>query len=74
MKTMQSVLTEITQLTSNLETNYPELYTFLDENPMTIPASRHPHIDKEAMVDYLEGLKQMLKHHLETHHKTGPVG
>ncbi len=67
MKNLHSLLTEITQLTTTIETNYPELYRSLDENPMTIPAVKHPHIDKDILEDYLESLKQLLEHHLETH-------
>ncbi len=67
MKNLHSILTEITQLTTNIETNYPGLYRTLDENPMTIPVSDHPHIDKMIMQEYLESLKQLLEHHLETH-------
>jgi hypothetical protein len=67
MKDLYNILQEITQLTSNIETNYPELYRFLDENPLTLPVSKHPHLDKEVMQEYLESLKQLLKHHLETH-------
>lgn len=65
MKDLQKVLTEITQLTGNIETNYPELYRSLDENPLTLPVSKHPHMDKNVMTDYLESLKQLLKHYLE---------
>ncbi len=67
MKNLHGILTEITQLTTNIETNYPELYRSLDENPMTLPVSNHPHIDKKVMQEYLESLKQLLEHHLETH-------
>ena len=67
MKELYEILTKITQLTNNIETNYPELYQFLDENPMTIPATNHPHIDRDTMQEYLESLKELLKHHLETH-------
>ena len=67
MKNLQSILTQITQLTTNIETNYPELYRFLDENPMTIPSMNHPHIDSKVMQDYLESLKQLLLHNLETY-------
>lgn len=67
MKTLTKLLTEITQITTNIETNYLELYRSLDENPLTIPATDHPHIDKQIMENYLESLKQLLKHHLETH-------
>jgi hypothetical protein len=66
MKKLRTLLTEITQLTTNIETNYPELYRSLDENPLTIPATDQPHIDMEIMENYLESLKQLLKHHLET--------
>lgn len=69
MKNLRNVLIEIEKLTTNIETNYPELYRSLDENPLTIPTKQNPHIDKEVMQDYLESLKQLLKHHLETHKK-----
>jgi hypothetical protein len=67
MENLKKLLTEVTQLTTNIETNYPELYRFLDENPLTIPAVNHPHIDKQIMEEYLNSLKQLIKHHLETH-------
>ncbi|MCI2227611.1 hypothetical protein MC378_00410 [Polaribacter sp. MSW13] len=67
MKNLQTLLTEITQLTTNIETNYPELYRSLDENPLTIPSVNHPHMDVKIMQDYLGSLKQLLLHHIETH-------
>ncbi|WP_452231642.1 hypothetical protein [Lacinutrix sp. MEBiC02595] len=67
MKTKQELLTQITQITTNIETNYPELYTFLLEEPVTIPSKEHPHVDVAELQDYLETLKQELKHHIETH-------
>ncbi|MET7030396.1 hypothetical protein [Sediminicola luteus] len=67
MTNSMSLLTKITQLTSNIETNYPELYRFLDENPLTIPSVSQPTIDQASLLAYFESLKQLLKHHLETH-------
>ncbi|MEY8021187.1 hypothetical protein AB8P51_10170 [Muriicola sp. SD30] len=67
MKSLQKILMEITQLTANIETNYPELYSYLDENPMTLPVKEDPHMDKKVMEDYLQSLKLLLRHHLETH-------
>ncbi|WP_452219263.1 hypothetical protein [Lacinutrix undariae] len=67
MKTKQELLADITKLTANIETNYPELYVFLLEEPITIPSDEHPHIDVTALQDYLETLKQELKHHIENH-------
>ncbi|NJB70405.1 hypothetical protein GGR42_000867 [Saonia flava] len=67
MNGLQSILSEIILLTNTIETDYPELYKFLDETPITIPSKNHPEIDKNAMKDYLESLKQLLEHHVETH-------
>ncbi|PKP10622.1 MAG: hypothetical protein CVU08_13525 [Bacteroidetes bacterium HGW-Bacteroidetes-3] len=69
MNTSQSLSAEISQLTKTIETNYPELYQFLDENPMTIPSESNPSIDKKILLEYLESLKLLLKHHLETRKK-----
>ncbi|QRM90838.1 hypothetical protein FG167_16835 [Lacinutrix sp. WUR7] len=65
MKDLHNILTEITQLTNKIETNYPELYRSLDENPLTLPVSKSPHMDKKVMVEYLESLKQLLGHYIE---------
>jgi len=46
MENLNKLMVEITQLTSNIETNYPELYLFLDENPITIPSAGDPDIDR----------------------------
>lgn len=67
MKDSDNLQREITELTSHIETNYPELYRFLEENPITIPASDQPDVGTKSLEDYLESLKQLLKHHLERH-------
>ena len=67
MKDLQQILKNITQLTNNIETNYPELYHFLDENPMTLPAVAHPELDINVFSQYLEDLKLLLKRHLKSH-------
>jgi len=67
MKKLHKILNEITELTLNIETNYPELYRSLDENPLTSPVIQHPHMDKEIMQEYLESLKQLLNHYLDEH-------
>lgn len=67
MKNLHQLLKEVTQLTTNLETNYPEIYRLLDENTLTLPNEREPIIDKKILESYLETLKQLLQHHLNTH-------
>lgn len=67
MKDLKKLMTEITQLTTNIETNYPELYKFLDESPVTLPVKGQKNIDTEVLSNYLEALKTLLKHHIEEH-------
>jgi hypothetical protein len=69
MKKLNALLTEISELTNKIETNYPELYRFLDENPLTLPITPHPKVDKEALEDYLQSLRQLVQHRTETHIK-----
>ncbi len=67
MKNLNFILKRITALTYTIESQYPELYRFLDENPITLPMSQHPQVDKKALEGYMESLQQLLEHHLETH-------
>ncbi|WP_148869063.1 hypothetical protein [Tenacibaculum adriaticum] len=67
MKDLQNILSKITKLTTNIEVNYPELYQYLSEDPITIPSDNNPDIDIKIMNEYLESLKQLLKHHIESH-------
>jgi len=63
MKTVKKLLTEISDLIVEIETYYPDLYQYLDENPITIPNMEHPKIDAQELNDYLESLRDLLKKH-----------
>lgn len=63
MKSVDDILKEITDLTTEIETNYPELYRNLDENPITLKESHSSHLNKKTLQDYLVRLKELLKHH-----------
>ena len=67
MENTKDLITKINILTTKIETEYPGLYTFIDEQPITIPALDHPDADSKALKDYLQSLEQLLQHHLETH-------
>jgi len=58
---LHKIVNEITQLTTNMETNYPELYRSLGENPMTLPTSQNPQMDIVVMQEYLDSLKELLE-------------
>lgn len=67
MERFNRLLNEITLITLEIETKYPEIYKFLDEDTLTLPFKEHPKINSEVLYDYLESLKQLLAHHKETH-------
>ncbi|GAA4840850.1 hypothetical protein [Algivirga pacifica] len=67
MERFKGLLKEITDLTFKIERDYPELYQYLDENPITIGNSPHPSLDLQTMKNYLESLKTMLERHIDSH-------
>jgi hypothetical protein len=60
---------EIIQITSEMETNYPELYSYLSETPIEICDTEEKTICTTDLEHYLATLKSQLKHHIETHKK-----
>lgn len=67
MNTTKTIENDILKVITLIENEYPELYKFLDENPITIPTINQHNINLKDMEEYLESLKQLLKHHIETH-------
>lgn len=67
METAKDLITEIAALTREIETNYPEIYEHLDENPMTIPSMESPKVDAKELESYLNSLKELVKNHKEKH-------
>lgn len=63
----QELLTKITQLTKEIEDQYPELSKYLNENPQTIPNTGNPKISIKELEDYLESLVSQLKTYREDH-------
>ncbi|QYA27073.1 hypothetical protein G3I01_16745 [Gramella sp. MT6] len=59
------ILEQINKLTLKLETDYPELYSFIDEEPITIPSFEHPDITNKVLKEYLESLKGLIRSHKE---------
>ncbi len=67
MKTATELLTEISKVTRQIETNYPEVYEHLDEMPMTIPDQNNPNISTKELEDYLESLNDIIEKYKEEH-------
>ncbi|MFD2564423.1 hypothetical protein [Aquimarina rubra] len=69
MSTPEYLIIQINELTTLIETRYPELYKFLEEEPLTLSTDVTKEIDENMLSDYLESLNQLLKNHVITHNK-----
>ncbi|WP_053990685.1 hypothetical protein [Mangrovimonas sp. TPBH4] len=61
MKNVHELLTKIADITREIETDYPEVYKYLNENPMTIPNMEHPSVDETELKEYLASLETLLE-------------
>ena len=69
MELSQKILAEITQVTRDIEDNYPELQKYLDERPMTLPDENNPNakMDDEVLKEYLVSLREMVSKYKDEH-------
>ena len=65
MSYKENLLGEINKMVINIQANYPELYKFLDEDPITIPNEEHPEMDYHVLIDYLESLHSQLDQYIQ---------
>jgi flagellar biosynthesis chaperone FliJ len=70
MKALQKLMQEVLKLTTKIETEYPELYKYLDETPMNV--GKHPEKDVTIadLKNYLQTLREQLEEHIKTHRKS----
>ena len=67
MKSLNSLIQEIIQLTSKIESDYPELYNYLGETPLSVSESGEKAVSTDDLNKYLDTLKSQLQRHIETH-------
>lgn len=69
MEISQKILAEISQITREIEENYPELQKYLGETPTTLPdaTNKSPEMDNTALRDYLESLREIVRKYKEEH-------
>ncbi|OMP32237.1 hypothetical protein [Mangrovimonas sp. DI 80] len=67
MKNVHELLTKIADITREIETNYPEVYNYLNEDPMTIPNMEHPSVDETELREYLASLEMLLEKYKKDH-------
>lgn len=58
---------EITELTTLIESEYPELYQHLDEIPVNTGNEKKGTVSHKDLSLYLESLRNILKKYIEEH-------
>jgi len=69
MKNLNALMQNIIELTTVIETKYPELYKYLDETPLSIGKHPEKEISTTDLQSYLQTLKTLLEDYIETHQK-----
>jgi len=70
MELSQKILAEISQITRDIEDNYPELQKYLDENPLTLSDddnNSEASMNNQDLQEYLESLKELVRKYKEEH-------
>ncbi len=70
MKNIHTLMQDLVLLTTQIETNYPELYNTLNETPLFLGESSAQGITTKELESYLNTLKEKLKHYIENHPKS----
>lgn len=68
MKTLATVLTEISDVTNRIREDYPELYELLEENKVSVYTGGKQ-VDGNEFAEYLNSLKEKLEHYISNHEK-----
>lgn len=69
MELPHKILTEISQISREIEEKYPELQKYLEEIPETLSDENNEvgKMDEKALKEYLESLKSIVKKYKEEH-------
>ena len=67
MSKMQLLIQKISEITRTIESDYPEIYRYLDENPITLPKRKDPKVDEEVLKEYLRSLELLVENYKRTH-------
>jgi len=69
MEIPHKILTEISQISREIEEKYPELQKYLEEIPETLSDENNEvgKMDEKTLKDYLESLKSIVKKYKEEH-------
>lgn len=67
MKALNKLMQEVIKLTTLIETEYPELYKYLDETPLSMGLHPEKEVTIADLKIYLQTLKTQLEEYVKTH-------
>jgi hypothetical protein len=67
MEAAKELNTQILKITMLIRKQFPELSKYLLEMPETIPDTKNPEMNKKALRDYLDSLKEILDKYAPNH-------
>ena len=67
MKNLNALMQRIIEITTVIETKYPELYKNLDETPIYLGKHPEKEITTTDLKSYLETLRHQLEDYIKTH-------
>jgi hypothetical protein len=70
MSSSGDILVQIKSLHTQIRLKYPELYAFLNEDPMSLTSEKYPDVSKKMLKNYLENLQELMKTCSEKHLKS----
>lgn len=66
MKSTEELTEEITQITTKIDAEHPELQKFLSETPITVPSKPGEQVKREDLEKYLQTLRTILQRYEES--------
>ncbi|WGK64008.1 hypothetical protein [Croceiramulus getboli] len=67
MEALENIIQKISSALSEIESHFPELQAFLDEQPMTLGNSPGDTMEEADLQSYLNSLEQLLQQYKKTH-------
>ncbi|WP_431133028.1 hypothetical protein [Psychroserpens mesophilus] len=67
MENTSKILTEISEVTRDIQENHPELQKYLDETRSTLPKPYNADSTEKELQNYLNSLKEMINKYKEKH-------
>ena len=70
MKNAFEIIKEINELTLRIEFKFPELYRYMDENPIAMQKTNNIEMEPKVLSEYLQSLKELISRYQQSRPET----